>query len=189
MTLWLGAALAGCVVVAVVVALARSGTSSASDDQARRVDGFIPAVEGEIPPRGWILVEVEGKGRFWADPTTLLSSMPKNELTARQVERIRAFKAIVGENDPTSLEEAIDNFSRDRNPDAEIAIWEHIAEVWSSEVAARGISDPSHARLLYLGVVGCSLVGPSPEALLAWNPGLKAVPDLAGLTARYRGDG
>jgi hypothetical protein len=181
---WIGVILA-VVVVAALVVLASKPTANR---QPTFLEKAIPYEEGKAPLRGWTLVEIEAEGRFWVDPKTLTASAPQHQLSPEQVGRIRAFKEILSDNDPTTLEQAVDNFSRDRDPDAEIAIWEHIAEVWSSEIKARGIEDPSHARLIYMAVVGCSLVDPTPEALLAWNPRMKEVSDLAGLSARYRGD-
>jgi hypothetical protein len=156
-------------------------------NQPSFLDQCVPYEEGVIPPQGWVLVEIQGQGRYWVNPTLLKSGSPQTELTPEQVERIRAFKEILGSNDPSSLEEALANFSRDHDPEPEIAVWEHIARVWQREVAERGASDPAHATLLYVAVLGCSLVGPSAEALLAWNPGLKGISDLEGLAARYRG--
>jgi hypothetical protein len=185
MTLWISAALGLVVLVALVALVYRART----EREPTFLEKCVPYEEGKVGPRNWTLVEIEGKGRFWVDPASLKPSPPRHQLTPEQIERIRAFKEVLGDHDPSTLEQALDNFSRDHDPDAEIAIWEHVAEVWSSEIAARRVEDPAHARLIYLAVVGCSLVEPSPDALLSWNPSLKAVPDLAGLTARYRREG
>jgi len=152
------------------------------------LDHCVPYQEGEIPPQGWVLVEIQGKGPHWVNPALLKAAGPQTELTAEQRARIRAFKEVLGENDPSTLEEALVNFSRDQDPDLEIAVWERIAEVWSQEVAKRGAEDPAHAKLLYLAVLGCSFVGANADALLSWNPQLKGIADLESLAARYRGD-
>lgn len=150
------------------------------------LDQCIPYEEGALPPQGWSLVQIQGAGLYWVDPSLLKPSEPQSELTEAQVERIRAFKEILGDNDPSSLEEALDNFRRDHNPDPQIVIWERIARAWQEEVASRGVTDSDHARLLYRAVLGCSLVGASADALLAWDPRMKGIADLEGLVARYR---
>jgi len=126
---------------------------------------------------------------YWVDPALLKFSEPRTELTPDQVERIRAFKEILGENDPSTLEEALHNFRCDQNPEPEIVVWENIARVWSEEASIRGLSEGPHAQLLFRAVLGCSLVGASADALLTWDPRLKGLADLEGLTARYRGEG
>ncbi len=50
-----------------------------------------------------------------------------NVLPDGLVERIKAFKAKLGEMDPTPLDKTIDNFRYDRNPEREVAVWEEIA--------------------------------------------------------------
>lgn len=53
--------------------------------------------------------------------------MRHSVLPAALVDRIRAYKQILGDADSTSLHRAIDNFKRDANPEREVEIWEHIA--------------------------------------------------------------
>ena len=50
---------------------------------------------------------------------------------------------------------------------------------------------PGQAAVLYAGdrLLGCSLVEPTPDALVTFDPRLKAIPDLAGLADRYRRSG
>ena len=43
------------------------------------------------------------------------------------IDRIKAFKEILGDADPISLEKTIDAFTRDANPERELVIWERIA--------------------------------------------------------------
>jgi len=43
------------------------------------------------------------------------------------VQRIKAYKKILAEVDDSSLEEAIEDFKRDANPESEVVIWERIA--------------------------------------------------------------
>ena len=180
---WLIAALVLAIPMAIFVAIRFKRLNEPSF-----LDHCIPYEEGVIPPRGWSLVQIQGKGRYWANPELFKPAEPRSELTPEQIERIKAFREVLGDNDPSTLEEALANFSRDLDPEPEIAIWEHIAQAWSEEVHRREVADPDHASLLFRAVLGCSLVGASPEALLSWNPQLKGVSDLDGLTARYRGE-
>ena len=59
-------------------------------------------------------------------------------LTKSLIERIKAFHLILREVDPlessSSLEESIDYFLRDHNPEREIAVWEKIAERYQKSV-------------------------------------------------------
>jgi hypothetical protein len=43
------------------------------------------------------------------------------------IERIKAFKKILGDIDSVSIEQTIDNFKRDADPQSELIIWERIA--------------------------------------------------------------
>jgi len=43
------------------------------------------------------------------------------------IERIKAFKKILSDFDAVSLEQTVDNFKRDTNPESELLIWERIA--------------------------------------------------------------
>ncbi len=48
-------------------------------------------------------------------------------LTSQQIERIVAFKEILGDVDSSTLEKAISDFGLDDDPDAEIKIFEQMA--------------------------------------------------------------
>lgn len=49
------------------------------------------------------------------------------ELSQELIERIKAYKEILAEVEPSSLEKALDDFKRDRNPENEVRVWEKIA--------------------------------------------------------------
>jgi len=51
-------------------------------------------------------------------------------LSDKQISRITSFQEILKEVNTIPLEETIENFQRDVNPDKEIKIWEHIAKVY-----------------------------------------------------------
>ena len=44
--------------------------------------------------------------------------------------RIHAFKEILAEVDNITLDEVIDDFKRDLHPEKEVAVWEHIADIY-----------------------------------------------------------
>jgi hypothetical protein len=55
-------------------------------------------------------------------------------LSGALVKRIKAYKAILHEVEPASLEETIDDFLRDGHPEKEIAIWEAITECYQQKI-------------------------------------------------------
>lgn len=57
-------------------------------------------------------------------------------LSGEFIERIKAFKTILGDDiDPVSIEQTIDNFKRDADPESELAIWERIASAFQTYLA------------------------------------------------------
>ncbi len=73
------------------------------------------------------------------------------------MDRIKAFKAILREVDPTSLETAIDNFKRDTRPEEEIAIWERIANIYQQFLSHNPISDPAIRKEVFAVLIGASM--------------------------------
>lgn len=51
------------------------------------------------------------------------------------IERIKAFKKILSDFDTVSLEQTIDNFKRDADPESELVIWERIASTYQLYVS------------------------------------------------------
>ena len=51
------------------------------------------------------------------------------------IERVKNFKRVLAEVEPSSLESTIDGFKRDENPETELAIWERIAATYQWAVA------------------------------------------------------
>jgi hypothetical protein len=47
------------------------------------------------------------------------------------LQRIKAYKAILSEVELTTLDETIEDFTRDAHPEREIAVWEHIAQTYA----------------------------------------------------------
>jgi hypothetical protein len=73
------------------------------------------------------------------------------------VDRIKAFKAILREVDPTPLETAIDNFKRDTRPEEEIAIWERIASTYQQFLSHNAVSDPAIRKEIFAVLIGASM--------------------------------
>jgi hypothetical protein len=67
-------------------------------------------------------------------------------LPAALIERIKAYKKILGDTDPGSLDAVIDNFKRDLNPDKEVAVWERIAHVFQNFTTGHDITDGGRRR-------------------------------------------
>ena len=73
------------------------------------------------------------------------------------VDRIKAFKAILGDVDPTSLETAIDNFKRDTHPEDELMIWERIANIFQLFLSHNPTNDPAIRKEIFAVLVGASM--------------------------------
>lgn len=66
--------------------------------------------------------------------SSLIPNKPTSTLTPEQVERIKAFRQTFAEVFPGELEEALENFRRDQNPEREILVWEKMAEEYKRQV-------------------------------------------------------
>jgi hypothetical protein len=55
------------------------------------------------------------------------SPIRQEVLPAGFIVRVQKYKELLGEVEPTSLEEAVSNFQRDLFPERELEIWENIA--------------------------------------------------------------
>lgn len=163
----------------------RKNKSDADDGKVRDKfkDGLLPV--SEPCPIGWIQVKVvknetdtEGE-LYWADPKTIKDSgKQRNRLTTEQMERIRAFKRILADHEPTSEEKAFYNFSRDRHPEREIAIWERIASGYEREIELRPDAGAEERHLLYEVLLAASSVGKDAGAIVSAVPRAKTLPNL-----------
>ena len=64
----------------------------------------------------------------WVNPNGVHPGQIRHsELTDTQVNRIRALQAHLGKYDGLTLDQWIDNFKRDANPDRELAVWDAIS--------------------------------------------------------------
>jgi hypothetical protein len=62
------------------------------------------------------------------------------------IARIKAYKQLLGSTDPESVDQAIDNFKRDLNPDKEVALWERIARAFHNFITRHAIIDRARRR-------------------------------------------
>ena len=71
---------------------------------------------------------------------------------------IRQIQAAFAEHRPLSFEEWEEGFRRDTNPEREIAIWSHAADVYTAFVAHEPVAE--RRRDVYRCIVTCMTTGP-----------------------------
>jgi hypothetical protein len=83
------------------------------------------------------------------------------------IERIQAYKDILGDTDPASIDQAIDGFCRDLNPEKEIEIWEHITRLFHNFTTAHAITGLAQRREVFRALLVISTGGEvQPSATL-----------------------
>ena len=73
------------------------------------------------------------------------------------VERIRKYKRILGDVDPDSFEETIEDFQRSRHRERKIRSWEQIADVYQSYISQNSITDLAIKEAVFYVALGGSL--------------------------------
>jgi hypothetical protein len=68
--------------------------------------------------------------------SSILRGAVRHTLTQEQTKRIAAVREVFDEHIPQPLEQWLDNFSRDTHPNAEIAIWERMAETYKDQIGS-----------------------------------------------------
>jgi len=111
---------------------------------------------------------------------------PTTPLSDEQIERIRAFKEILSEHDPTSLSKAIDNFRRDDHPEPQIQIWEAMAAAYRAELRDRPSAEEPERKLVFRALLRAALWSFDAVAAVSHDPTLADLPDLDRVVARYR---
>jgi hypothetical protein len=105
-----------------------------------------------------ILTAVAGPMKTPLQPSELHKGpIRRPVLPESYMDRIKAFKAILSDVDPTSLETTIDNFKRDTHPEQEIAIWERIANTYQLFLSRNPISDPAIRKEVFAVLIGASM--------------------------------
>jgi hypothetical protein len=91
-------------------------------------------------------------------------------LSSDLIKRIQVYKTILGDADPASIDDAIDGFRRDLNPDKEIEIWEHMTRVFQNFTTHHAITDLGHRREVFYALLVISTGGEvPPRATLTRN--------------------
>ena len=71
--------------------------------------------------------------------------------------RIKACRAILGDVDTASLEQTIDNFKRDANPESELVIWERIASTFQMYLSHNPTIDLAVRKEIFAVLVSASI--------------------------------
>jgi hypothetical protein len=137
----------------------------------------IPDVDGLIPPRGYILVQVPDGKRFWVPPGSLKESPPNSELSDAQIRRITWVQSTLEEVYPVSLDQTLDNFRRDQSPENEIRLWEHMTDLFEQELGERPGADVEERKLLFRVILACSFSA-NVNDILGTLPQAKGLPEL-----------
>lgn len=96
----------------------------------------------ERAPRGQPAVKPDDGGKVeWVDPKTIRPGpIQRDSLSDEQMARIRALQAIFVEVDGQTVEEWVDNFKRDADPDKELRVWERMAEAYRAYCDGKDLS-------------------------------------------------
>jgi hypothetical protein len=108
-------------------------------------------------PDGFLQARMDGVDHpVWVDPERLRKGQYQQPPFAPEVRAVFAqLKAALDEVYPRTIDEWEDGFRRDRNPETEVAIWLHIAEVYEAFTSDLPLS--LEAKQDYLKVlVACS---------------------------------
>jgi hypothetical protein len=122
-------------------------------DFATRSVHRIPA--RELAPN-MVQVQLEGvPGVVWVDARELNANSYQHPPFTEEIRDIlRQIMASIGEVYPLSLEQWEDGFRRDANPEQEIALWLHVAEVYRRLTAGADLSQEQKTDYFRV-LVGC----------------------------------
>ena len=73
------------------------------------------------------------------------------------IERIKAFKKILSDFDTVSLEQTIDNFKRDADPQSELVIWERIASAFQLYLSHNPTTDSAIRKDIFAVLLSASM--------------------------------
>jgi hypothetical protein len=101
----------------------------------------------ERPPTALPTAKASGEGRVkWVDPKTIQPGpIRRDSLTDEQMARIRALQATFVEVDGQTVEQWVDNFKRDIDPDKELRIWERMSKAFRAFCDGRKLSPEASA--------------------------------------------
>ena len=148
------------------------------------MENRIPDGDGVIPPRGYVLVQDPDGNRFWVSPDSLKEGPLRSELSEDQIRRITRFQSVLEEAYPTSLDETLENFRRDQNPETEIRLWEHMTELFERELGERPAADGEERKLLFRVILTCSFSA-NVNDILGMLPQAMSLPELSRVVQRF----
>jgi hypothetical protein len=119
----------------------------------------------ERPPTALPTAKAGGEGRVkWVDPKTIQPGpIRRDSLTDEQMARIRALQATFVEVDRQTVDQWVDNFKRDADPDKELRIWERMSKAFRAYCDGRKLSP--EAKKDVFSVVLLRSMASEPEVL------------------------
>ena len=84
----------------------------------------------------------DGNSRVeWVDPSTIQPGpIRRDTLNDEQMARIRALQTVFVEVDGQTVEQWVDNFKRDADPDKELRVWERMAKAYRAYCDGKQLS-------------------------------------------------
>jgi hypothetical protein len=77
----------------------------------------------------------------WVDPNTIQRGpIIRDSLTPEQMDRVRKLQAVFAGIDGQTVEQWVDDFKRDLDPDRELGVWEVMAKAYTSYCSDRSLS-------------------------------------------------
>ncbi len=73
------------------------------------------------------------------------------------IDRIKAYKGILGDVEPSSLEQTIDSFKRDTTPESELVLWERMANTYATYLAHNPTDNPEIKKEIFSVILGVSM--------------------------------
>jgi hypothetical protein len=78
-------------------------------------------------------------------------------LPGNVTKRIKAFKKILGDIDSVPIEQTIDNFKRDADPESELVIWERIASTFQLYLSQNPTTDSAIRKGIFAFLLSASM--------------------------------
>jgi Sec-independent protein translocase protein TatA len=73
------------------------------------------------------------------------------------IKRIKAFKKILSDIDSVPIEQTIDNFKRDADPESELVIWERIASTFQMYLSHNPTADSAIRKRIFAVLLSASM--------------------------------
>jgi len=139
-----------------------------------------------IAPIGAVPCKDQKTGKVsWLNLKNLKHPPPGPQLPDHLVERIKAYRKILGDADQTTFEDCLIEFRRDSHPEKEIAIWERIARTFEAEMRFRAESNTFATRIMLGEALVLISLGMEEKDVISSSPRLKALPHLNRIIAIY----